>query len=115
MIEVIALAPFINWYASLDADDLEVVARSVDVLSMTGVAVSHPQSRAMEGATFGLRELRVRMTKLRVFYALDSARQMVLLLGGDHRAADKRLDALMIARCEATWRKYLNSYKRRPL
>ena len=68
-----------------------------------------PQSSAINGASFALRELRVQSSgrPLRVFYAFDPARQAVLLIGGD-KTGDNRFYETMILRSERLWKEYLD-------
>jgi hypothetical protein len=53
---------------------------AVSKLEQAGVALGHPASSAIKGASFALRELRIKSSghALRVFYAFDPRRDAVL-------------------------------------
>ena len=107
MTEVVATDEFVTWYQDLDdaaSDDVDV---AVEVLANVGVALGHPRSSSIKGASFPLRELRIQSNgrPLRVFYAFDPKRQAVLILGGD-KTGDGRFYETMIADCERIWKEY---------
>jgi hypothetical protein len=112
MVEIVATDEFGEWYVALDLGDAESVAQAVDVLETVGVALGFPQSSAIKGATFALRELRVQSggRPLRVLYAFDPRRQAVLILGGD-KTGDDRFYAKAVSRAEVIWREYLDETK----
>jgi len=82
--------------------------RYVGYLEAAGVTLGFPQSSAINGATFALRELRVQSQgrPLRIFYAFDPRRDAVLILGGDKTGRDDFYEE-MVPRCEAIWNQYL--------
>jgi hypothetical protein len=109
MIEVIATDDFRRWYDGLDdagSDDVDV---AVDVLAQVGVALGHPRSSAIQGASFPLRELRIQSNgrPLRVFYAFDPKRNAVLIIGGG-KTGDKRFYDTMVPLAERIWKEYLD-------
>jgi hypothetical protein len=112
MVEIIALGDFEEWFDALEESAMEHVTRAVDVLEILGLGLGHPQSSAINGASFGLRELRIQSNgrPLRVFYAFDPARQAVLILGGD-KTGDKKFYRNKIARCEELWREHLSEFE----
>jgi hypothetical protein len=108
MVEVIGTEEFSAWFAELDDATASDVIRTVDMLEMSGVTLGFPQSSAIVGANFALRELRVQSNgkPIRVFYAFDPARQAVLLIGGD-KTGNKRFYETMIPLSERIWKEYI--------
>jgi hypothetical protein len=109
VVEVIATDEFADWYGALDdsaADDIEA---GIGLLENRGVAIGFPYSSAIKGASFALRELRIQSQgrPLRVFYAFDSARQAVVLIGGDKTGiSNARFYATMVPLAERIWKEY---------
>ena len=96
MAEVITTDLFDDWFGSLDEADKEKVAHYVDLLEQIGVALDHPYSSAVNGASRhggGLRELRVQSKgrPLRVFYRFDRRRNSVVLCGGDKQGVKEAI------------------------
>jgi hypothetical protein len=108
MVEVVTTDEFASWYLALDVQATRAVDHCVGLLADRGVTLGFPFSSAIEGATFGLRELRVQAggRPLRVFYAFDPERAAVLILGGD-KTGDARFYESSITSCERIWREYL--------
>ena len=106
--EIIVTDEFTAWYLDLSESVSDSVDQAVLVLETRGVNLGFPQSSAIKGADFALRELRVQSGghPIRVFYAFDPARQAVLLIGGD-KTGDNRFYQNMIALCERIWKEYL--------
>jgi hypothetical protein len=109
MVEVIVCDDFTAWYAGLDDATSDDVERAVGWLEEAGLRLSYPQSSAIKGATFALRELRIQSGghPIRVFYAFDPKRQAVLLIGGD-KTGDDRFYETMIPLSERIWKEYLH-------
>ena len=82
IVEVIGTDEFASWFDVLDDQATKAVVHGVDLLAQLGLALGHPYSSAINGASFALRELRVQAggRPLRIFYAFDPARQAVLLI-----------------------------------
>ncbi len=113
--EAIATDEFTRWYEGLGAKDREAVARYVDLLESKGTDLGHPYSSAIAGARHALRELRVQAggRPLRVFYAFDPRRDVVLLVGGSKEgASDKRFYREFIPKAERIWEEYLAEQER---
>ena len=108
VVEVLADDVFTAWYYALEDRDREAVYRAVGVLEQAGTALGFPQSSALQGTTYPLRELRMQSggRPLRVFYAFDPSRQAVLLLGGD-KTGDGRFYETFVPRAERIWEAYL--------
>jgi hypothetical protein len=106
--EVVFTDEFGAWYEGLSEDEQDRVYRSVGLLETYGVTLSFPHSSAIEGASFGLRELRtqVKGDPLRTLYAFDPSRQAVLLIGGD-KTGDDRFYQRLIPIAEKLWKDYL--------
>jgi hypothetical protein len=109
MVEVIGTDEFTSWFDGLDDQATKSVVHGVDLLAQLGLALGHPYSSAINGASIPLRELRIQAggRPLRVFYAFDPARQAVLLIGGD-KTGEKRFYESMIPIAERLWKEYLN-------
>ncbi|MGH7283654.1 MAG: type II toxin-antitoxin system RelE/ParE family toxin [Polyangiaceae bacterium] len=112
-VEVVGTDEFSDWFGNLDHAGQDAVARSVDVLAAKGLALGYPQSSAIAGVSFALRELRIQSSgrPLRVFYAFDPRRQAVLLFGGD-KTGEKKFYERMIRECHRLWREYLKEIQR---
>src|SRR5262245_11799444 len=108
MTEVVYTDEFGEWWSDLDEDEQETVAGYVEQLEALGIALGHPQSSAINGSKYPIRELRIQHkgSPYRVFYAFDPKRQAVLLLGGNKRG-DKRFYAEMVPLAERIWERYL--------
>jgi hypothetical protein len=107
--EVIYTGDFEGWWDELTEPEQDSVARHVGLLGAKGVSLGYPQSSAIEGSRYALRELRVQSSgsPLRVFYAFDPARQAVLLIGGDKTGRDRFYEE-MIPVAERIWEEYLS-------
>ena len=84
MSDPITTSEFESWYSSLPTDQADLVDRYVELLVQFGVTLDHPYSSGLGG---GIRELRIQSVQspIRVFYAFDSNRDPVLLLGGNKK------------------------------
>lgn len=113
MVEVVGCDEFVEWFEQLSDDDAMAVARAVDTLESVGVALGHPQSSAIKGSRYALRELRVQSQgkPLRLFYAFDPVRRAVLLIGGD-KTGQKRFYEVFVPIAERIWESYLAEQKR---
>jgi hypothetical protein len=107
VVQVIVTDEFSNWYRDLSTADSEAVSRYVDLLEIQGIALGHPYSSAINGATFALRELRVQSQgrPLRVFYGFDPNRAVVII-GGDKTGNDRFYEEY-VPRATAIWNEYL--------
>jgi len=115
MIEVVVTDEFEAWYMALDEHDAEAVTEAVGVLEQMGVALGFPRSSGLEGTKLReLRELRIqsRGRPLRVAYAFDPLRQVVLLIGGDKKG-DDRFYHWFIPTAEKVWLEYLTAREKR--
>jgi hypothetical protein len=108
MVEVIATDEFAEWYRSIADQQADAVAVAVERLEQLGLGLGFPYSSAVRGATFALRELRIKTggRALRVMYAFDPKRQAVLLLGGD-KSGEKGFYERLVGKAEKVWKAYL--------
>ncbi len=86
------------WLESLNETDFDAVDYSVDLLIDRGPRLSHPHSSKINGSRHAhMRELRVQADgkPLRLFYAFDPRRTVIILLGGD-KTGDTRFYDRMI-------------------
>src|SRR5438270_9476078 len=110
MAEVIGTDEFASWFDGLEEVHVDPVIVGVSKLEQEGVALGHPSSSAIKGASFALRELRIKSSghALRVFYAFDPRRNAVLIIGGDKTGRNSNgFYVDMIATSERIWRIYL--------
>lgn len=83
---------FEEWWDGLTADEQESVAAAVEVLEERGVELRHPYSSDIKASRHGhMRELKVQHQgrPLRVLYAFDPRRIVILLIGGDKTGDDR--------------------------
>jgi hypothetical protein len=108
MVEILGTAEFEEWFLGLGNVDARAVVRGVGLLEAKGLALGFPHSSALAGSRFALRELRVQSSgrPLRIVYAFDPQRQVVLILGGD-KTGDDRFYTWAIPKAEAIWERYL--------
>ena len=80
----------------------------VDKLEIKGTTLGFPDSSAIAEASFALRELRISAygKPIRIFYAFDPDRDVVLLLGAD-KSSDERFYSRNIALVTRLWEDYL--------
>ena len=115
MVEVIATDEFVAWFDGLEDIHVDPVIVAVTKLEQAGVALGHPASSAINGASFALRELRIKSSghALRVSYAFDPRRNAVLIIGGDKTGQNSDdFYEEMIRKSERLWKDYLAEQKR---
>jgi hypothetical protein len=108
MVEVVATDEFADWYRSISDRQADAVAVAVERLEQLGLALGFPYSSAVRGASFALRELRIKTggRALRVMHAFDPTRQAVLLIGGD-KSGEKAFYERLVPEAEKIWKAYL--------
>ena len=77
---------FGKWWESLTLAEQESLAMSVELLRHFGPLLPRPHSETVSGSRHGnVKELRTqhRGRPIRTFYAFDSRRSAILLIGGD--------------------------------
>lgn len=108
MVQVIGTDEFIEWFMSLTDQERDKVAHVIAMLEIAGVNLGFPYTSAIQNSRHPLRELRPNQGRspLRVFYAFDSKRDAVLLIGGD-KGGDKTFYRQIVPRAERIWEEYL--------
>jgi hypothetical protein len=83
-VEVVVTAEFVRWWDELEEAEQTSVHTVVNLLELFGVALGFPHSSAIGGSK-KLRELRIQHhgEPYRVPYAIDPARNAILLIGGN--------------------------------
>jgi hypothetical protein len=102
---------FEGWWGKIVSDDRKAVDASVILLETYGPSLPFPHSTKVAGTKrfHHLRELRVqsRGKPLRVLYAFDPRRTVILLLGGD-KTGDKRWYKVNVPIAERLYQKHLS-------
>jgi len=108
MVDVEVLDEFVEWYEELGDEDRVAVTAALDVLEVRGVALGFPQSSAIRGSKFAMRELRIQSQgkPIRLLYCFDPKRQAVAILGG-HKT-DNRFYEEYVPRAERLYQSYLD-------
>jgi hypothetical protein len=107
----------LNWVRTLDVSDFGAVDYSVGLLTEHGPQLGHPHSSSINGSKHAhMRELRVQSggKPLRIFYAFDSRRSAILLIGGD-KSGDKRFYDRMIPIADKLYDVYLDEIRKEGL
>jgi hypothetical protein len=115
MVEIIHTDEFEEWFENLEDMHVDPVIVAVSKLEHAGVALGHPTSSAIKGASFALRELRIKSSghALRVFYAFDPRRDAVLIIGGDKTGKHSSdFYKAMVTASERIWQQYLAEQQR---
>lgn len=89
---------FGEWWNSLDEDEQESVAASVELLRQLGPHLSRPHADTIAGSRHpNMKELRTqhRGRPFRTLFAFDPRRSAILLIGGD-KTGDNRFYDRMI-------------------
>ena len=108
---------FGQWWESLDADEQESVAVSVELLRSLGPSLPRPHSDTVNGSRHSnMKELRTqhRGRPLRTFYAFDPRRSAILLIGGDKTGDDRFYDR-MIPLADRLYEEYLEELRQEGL
>jgi hypothetical protein len=108
MNEVVYTDEFGAWFEDLARVEKLAVYGVVDKLEALGLSLSYPHSSALNGTALPLRELRPNRgaSPLRIVYAYDPRRDVVLIIGGD-KSGDATFYGKIIKRAEAIWTAYL--------
>jgi len=83
---------FEGWWVTLDADEQESLAASVELLRQLGPQLSRPHADTLQGSKHSnMKELRTqhRGRPLRTLFAFDPRRCAILLMGGDKTGDDQ--------------------------
>ena len=105
------------WWATLGQHAQEDIAAVISQLEARGPQLPFPYSSGINGSRHAhMRELRVQSggEPLRVFYAFDPRRVVILLVGGN-KAGDDRFYERMIPLADRLYDAYLDEIKREGL
>lgn len=83
---------FEHWWATLDAEQQESLAASVELLRQIGPQLSRPHADTVYGSKHAnMKELRTQHQgrPLRTLFAFDPRRCAILLIGGDKTGDDR--------------------------
>ncbi|MFP5457683.1 MAG: type II toxin-antitoxin system RelE/ParE family toxin [Bacteriovoracia bacterium] len=106
---------FQQWFDNSDRRLQEDILEHAQLLRELGPELRRPYADTLKGSTLAnLKELRFTSKEriIRVFYAFDSDRNGVLLIGGNKSSSgDKNFYKKMIALSEKIYRRYLENRK----
>jgi hypothetical protein len=108
---------FRAWWDTLTERQQEDVAASVQLLTEYDPQLRFPYSSGVEGSTHThMRELRVQSggRPLRIFYAFDPRRTVILLVGGD-KTGDDRFYETFIPVADRLYDAYVDELRREGL
>lgn len=83
---------FGRWWESLEADEQESIAASVELLRQLGPQLPRPHADVLKGSRHAnMKELRTQHAgrPLRTLFAFDPRRTAILLIGGDKTGDDR--------------------------
>ncbi len=83
---------FGRWWETLDADEQESLAASVELLRQLGPQLPRPHADTLQGSRHkNMKELRTQHAgrPLRTLFAFDPRRCAILLMGGDKTGDDR--------------------------
>jgi len=97
------------WWNTLDEDEQEAIAASIELMERIGPALPRPHADTIQGSRHSnMKELRTQHKgrPLRTFFAFDPRRCAILLIGGD-KTGDKRFYERMIAIADRLYDEHL--------
>lgn len=93
--EIERSSEYLEWWQELSQAQRGSITRIVNLLAERGVRLGHPYTSQVNSSRHRrMRELRVqsRGRPLRIFYAFDPRRAVILLIGGDKTGNDRFYD-----------------------
>jgi hypothetical protein len=111
MREINRTEEFLLWIADLDEDAKEAIFKNLSILKEFGPSLGRPLVDHIKGSKVkNLKELRVQNKNrvIRIFFAFDPKRNIILLLGGDKRGNPSFYQD-MIKKVEKLYQIYLNT------
>ena len=108
---------FGQWWDSLDEDEQESVAASVELLRRLGPHLPRPHADTLAASKHSnMKELRTqhRGRPLRTLFAFDPRRSAILLIGGD-KTGDSRFYERMIPLADRLYEEYLEALRKEGL
>lgn len=104
---------FGSWWGALTEAQQDRLAATVGLLAGQGPSLGFPHSSGIKGSKHEhMRELRVQSggNPLRVFYAFDPRRTVILLIGGDKTGNDRFYEEY-VPRADALYDAYIEELK----
>lgn len=108
---------FGKWWDSLDEEEQESLAASVELLRQIGPMLPRPHADTVNGSKHSnMKELRTQHQgrPLRTFFAFDPRRCAILLIGGD-KTGDHRFYERMIPLADRLYDEHLATLRREGL
>jgi hypothetical protein len=108
---------FEDWWNTLDPQEQESLAASVELLRQIGPQLSRPHADAVKGSKHdNMKELRTQHhgRPLRTLFAFDPRRCAILLIGGD-KTGDDRFYARMIPLADQLYDQHLEQLRKEKL
>jgi hypothetical protein len=109
MWEVVQTAEYREWFQAQSIELRAAIDHDVQVLAQFGPRLGRPWVDTVSGSKYAnLKELRTRLGRqqFRSFFAFDSSRRAVLLVGGE-KSGDPQFYRVMIARAEQRYELHL--------
>jgi len=117
MCEVEFTDEFGQWWHTLDADEQESLAASVELLRQVGPQLARPHADTLQGSKHAnMKELRTQHQgrPLRTLFAFDPRRCAILLIGGD-KTSDKQFYNRMIPIADRLYDEHLEQLRQEKL
>jgi len=98
-----------TWIAKLDDDSKEAILKRLIILQNIGPSLGRPYVDTVKQSKYkNMKEMRIQTKEhvLRIFFAFDPKRQIVLLIGGDKRN-DKNFYDRMIQKADQIYENHL--------
>jgi hypothetical protein len=108
---------FGRWWETLDADEQESLAASVELLRHYGPQLGRPHADTLHGSRHAnMKELRTqhRGHPFRTLFAFDPRRSAILLIGGD-KTGDKQFYERMIPLADQLYEQHLTELEKEGL
>ena len=108
---------FGRWWETLDADEQESIAASVELLRQLGPQLPRPHADTLKGSRHAnMKELRTQHAgrPFRTMFAFDPRRTAILLIGGD-KTGDDRFYQRLIPLGDALFDQHLAGLQREGL
>lgn len=108
---------FGRWWETLDADEQESIAASVELLRQLGPQLPRPHADTLKGSRHAnMKELRTQHAgrPFRTMFAFDPRRTAILLIGGD-KTGDDRFYQRLIPLADALFDQHLAGLQREGL
>lgn len=105
---------FGRWWDTLDENQQDDVAYSVNLLAELGPALGYPHSSKIQESRFpAMRELRTQSAgrPLRTLYIFDPLRSAVLLVGGD-KTGNNRWYEIFVPVADRIYEEYLSELRK---